>query len=434
MPPTETYRLAIPYDRAKGPLPPSNASDRQFTLYNNVYITYGLSFQLAVAKHVQDTLQASRAYVLVSKTLAQNTNALKDLEGALGDKIVGVKSGLKAHTSWGDVLSMKRECEELKADVIITLGGGSLTDAAKLLSLVLANDVHTSTDFYTKLDMIKPQAPPERFTAHPPRVPVICVPTTLSAGEYTFGAGATEDETEKKYQFLTGQAVRLLVLDAELVTRTTPSRLWIASGFRAIDHCVEGFVSPLNNTVTEDHAVAGLRLLIPGLIRCRQDVEGTDVEARHLGQMGALEAIAALCRVYTPAGGSHAIGHMLGPFGVSHGETSAILLPAVCDYNAKHNANIEQQRKLASVLWDIEEFRDSVAEKHGLKEDAELGSLLRALTRELGLPTTLKEVGVEGPRVQKLAEYSLLDPWARTNPVPLKSQEQVLEVLQPVIG
>jgi alcohol dehydrogenase class IV len=298
---------------------------------------------------------------------------------------------------------------------------------------VLANDVNKPDDFHTVLDIIKPGAYPERFRANAPQVPVICVPTTLSSGEYTLAAGATEDSSNKKYQILTGHAIRLLVLDAALCARTTPVQLWIASGFRAIDHCVEVYVSLLANAVTEDHAVRGLKLLVPALLRAHADPDGHDVDARFTAQMGALEAIAAIFRVYTPAGGSHAIGHMLGPFGVGHGETSAVLLPAVCDYNAKHGANVARQEALVDILWAIDEFKE-VGAKRGLKEgEASLGEILRALTRELGLPGTLKEVGVEGERVEKLAEYSLLDFWMKTNPVPLETKEQVLEVLGPII-
>ncbi|KZV70554.1 Dehydroquinate synthase-like protein [Peniophora sp. CONT] len=432
---TETYRLAVPSERTQEPQPTSKASER--TIFNNCYISYGLPFQDAVAKHVEHTFGASRAYILASRTLANTTTALRELQDALQGRVVGVKMGLKAHTSWDDILSMKRDCEEANVDVIITLGGGSLTDAAKLLSLVLANDVNKSADFLTKLDVVKHDAlsKPDgfKFTAKPPRVPVICVPTTLSAGEYTFAAGATEDATNKKYQFLSGEAIKLLVLDEALAARTTPSNLWIMSGFRAIDHAVEGYVSPLANAATEEHALAGMKLLIPSLLRARADEHGEDIEARHLGQMGAIEGIAAVFRIYTPCGASHAIGHMLGPFGVGHGETSAILLPAVCIYNAKHGANAERQRALVDALWEVEEVR-ALGAKAGFEKEVELGVLLRALTRELGLPTSLKEVGVEGEKVHQLAEFSLLDPWLATNPVPLSEKEHVLELLKLVIG
>lgn len=293
-------------------------------------------------------------------------------------------------------------------------------------------------DFFTKLNIIKADdlsAGRQPITANPSCVPVICISTTLSAGEYTRGAGATEDSTNKKYQFTVDNSIRLVILDDALVARTTPISLWISSGFRAIDHAIESYVSPLANTATEEHARAGLRLLVPSLLRCHTDAAHTDIEARQLAQMGAIEAIAALLRVYTPAGGSHAIGHMLGPFGVAHGETSAILLPAVCAYNAAHGANVARQRELAEELWRIDEFK-ALAERRGFVQGkAELGELVRALTRELGLPTTLKEAGVIGKdKIELLAEYSLADPWAKANPVPLERKEQVLELLGPIIG
>ena len=132
---SEIYRRAIlssEYDQ--GPQPASKVSDG--SLLNNCWISYGLPFQETVAKHVVHTFGASRAYVLASRTLAETTSAFRDLESSLAGRIVGMKTGIRAHTFWDDVLVMKRECEEANVDVIITLGGGTLTDAAKLLSLV----------------------------------------------------------------------------------------------------------------------------------------------------------------------------------------------------------------------------------------------------------------------------------------------------------
>nr|GAT51986.1 alcohol dehydrogenase [Mycena chlorophos] len=413
---TETYRLALPADRTNNS-PTTNFTFVKLEIYNNTHISYGLPFHQAVAKHVESTFNASRAYILASRTLANTSSALQDLKDALGGKVAGVKVGLKAHTSWNDVLDMKNEFLALNADII-----------------VLANDINTPEDFLAKLPYTRVGSKGPPTVAAPPKVPVICVPTTLSGGEYSMAAGATEDATDKKFQFRTGHAIRLLVLDGDLCAGTTPARLWTASGFRAIDHCVESYVSTFANTASEDHAIRGLKLVIPALLKAQADPEGKDVDARLQGQLGALESIAAVFRVYTPAGGSHAIGHMLGPFGVSHGETSSVVLPAVCAYNAKHGANKQKQEALAKVLWEIDEFR-VVGQKRGLKEgQASLAELLSDLAKELGLPTTLKAVGVEGERIEKLAEYSLLDPWIQTNPAPLKTKEQVLELLQPVVA
>ena len=131
---TETYRLAVPTERTQDTQPASKVSDK--TIFNNCWISYGLPFQETVAKHVVHTFGASRVYVLASRTLVETTSAFHDLESSLAGRIVGMKTGIRAPTFWNDVLVMKRECEEANVDVIITLGGGTLTDAAKLLSLV----------------------------------------------------------------------------------------------------------------------------------------------------------------------------------------------------------------------------------------------------------------------------------------------------------
>lgn len=261
----------------------------------------------------------------------------------------------------------------------------------------------------------------------------MCIATTLSGGEFTLAAGATDDRDDKKYQFIVGPAIQLVIFDAKLVTDHTPLSLLLPSGIRAVDHCVETLCSLLCNEVTEMHATNSLQQLVPALLRSKADDSKTDVEARHLCQMASVDAIASF-RVYTPCGASHAIGHMLGPFGVGHGQTSGILLPAVCKYNALHRANLDRQAIVTTILWGVPEMR-RLAENKGLKEDrADLGDLLDVLVRALGMPRTLAEVGVRRERLDQLAEYSLLDVWSATNPVPLTEKAQVMEILEMVAG
>ena len=100
------------------------------------HISYGLPFPQASAKHVLSTFNASRVYILSSGSLARNTDALIRLQAALGDKVVGTRIGMKSHTMWSEVLQVTREARALGADLLITLGAGSLTDAAKIVAFV----------------------------------------------------------------------------------------------------------------------------------------------------------------------------------------------------------------------------------------------------------------------------------------------------------
>ncbi|KAJ6474152.1 putative Fe-containing alcohol dehydrogenase [Mycena sanguinolenta] len=391
----ETLRPAVP--PYPGPLPDSRAHYAYGNVFNNCDVSFGVPFATACAKHAEDTFHATRIFILSSATLANSTSALADLKAALGAKVAGVKFGFKAHTYFSEIFETVEECRRLDVDLIVTLGGGSLSDFAKMITFVLANNVHNAVELL-KLPtlMTMGTVPP----AKDPTVPVICISTTLSGGEFTLGS------------------IRLVILDAQLVIDTTPPLLFLQSGVRAIDHCIEALCSPYRSEVSNMHAKAGLEWLVPGLLRCKDDGDAkTDVEARLLCQRAAIDAVASIVRVYTPVGGSHAIGHILGPFGVVHGATSAILLPAT-DIKASLCGVLEMRR---------------LAESKGLVEGvADLGDVLDALLRELGMARTLREVGVGQDKFDKLAEFSLGDPFALTNPVPLKEKAQVMEILEMV--
>ena len=121
---------------------------------------------------------------------------------------------------------------------------------------------------------------------------------------------------------------------------------------------------------------------------------------------------------------------MLGPLGVGHGETSCILLPTVCKWNAKYDANISRQKLACKVLWGINEARDKF-EANKLKQDnADLGDLLDVIIRQLGMPRKLSEVGVGRDKFKQLAVNSLEDVCCKANPIPLEREEQVLEILE----
>lgn len=102
---------------------------------------------------------------------------------------------------------------------------------------------------------------------------------------------------------------------------------------------------------------------------------------------------------------------MLGPFGVGHGETSCILLPSVCKYNSADPTALEHQHRTLSVLWSLPCVA-SVLEARGLKRDtADLSTVLDGVFRELGMPRSLREVGIDPTDefLEKLAEMSLTD-------------------------
>lgn len=131
-------------------------------------------------------------------------------------------------------------------------------------------------------------------------------------------------------------------------------------------------------------------------------------------------------------GGSHGIGHQLGPMGVPHAETTCICLPAVQKFNAKVNA--QQQALVADAFWDEPGVAAALTKHSLVKGQADLGDALDAVMRELGFPRSLREYGVGRDKLEAIAESSLRDPCCQFNAIPLENKEQVLEILEMCLG
>ena len=393
------------------------------------YISYGLAYPEACVKHVLKTFHAARVYILASGSLSRNTDAVDKLIHKLNQEVgeqtvVGVKNGIRSHTYFSDVLDIVSEAEDCGADCLVTLGAGSLTDAAKVVAVALANNATSRNG----LETLVLESRTNSKTLKPARVPIICVPTSLSGGEYTSLAGTTDDRTHQKHAFEhPSMGPRLVILDPEL-SKTTPARIWLSTGIRAVDHCVEAICSLKATAEGDQAAEKGLRQLLPGLLRTKEEPELT--EPRLQCQLGTVDAISAVLQGI-PLGASHGIGHQLGPLGVGHGETSCIMLPAVCKWNKR--INITQQQKVLDILWSEQSIK-AVLQRHLEQDKNDLGDALDVIFRNLGMPRSLKDVGVCSDKLDALATGSLQDMWCKTNPIPLKTKEQVMEILQLVIG
>ncbi|KAJ9298735.1 hypothetical protein DTO271G3_3702 [Paecilomyces variotii] len=355
-------------------------------------LSYGIPFHAAAARHIEEISPASRVYIICSRSLAQNTNALQQLQTALGARVVGERIGMKSHTP-----------------------------------VALANNVVTTTDLSTLSEGHN-----KRSDIKPPTIPIISIPTSLSAGEYSNFAGGTDDTTHQKHSFQYPiRGPQLVILDPQLTT-TTPDSIWLSTGIRAVDHCVETLCSTKGTIATDYLAEKALRQLVPGLLRCRKSK--LDLEARLDCQLGSVDAMAATTSGLVDMGASHGIGHQLGPLGVGHGETSCILLPAVCKYNASKNANNDSQQRVLGFLTSDPIVSEVLHRRQVDVENADLGDVLDAIIRELGLPRSLADVGVGRDKLDQLAVNSLKDRCCVTNPVPLKEKGQVLEILEMVVG
>ncbi|HXO92202.1 MAG TPA: iron-containing alcohol dehydrogenase [Stellaceae bacterium] len=373
-------------------------------------VVFGKPAAEAVAEEAR-RLDAEHVFLMVSGTLNRQTDEVAKVCRALGNRFAGLFDRMQPHTPRRAVIEAAEAAREARADLIVTIGGGSVTDGAKAVQLCLANDIRTPE----ALDDYRPVKAPDGALGPPPCTPPsvrqITVPTTLSAGEFSAIAGVTDEGRRVKELFCHPQIIpRAVVLDPT-VTVHTPEWLWLSTGIRAVDHCVEGICSGEANPFADAQALHGLALLCRGLPRVKADP--ADLEARLDCQIGSWLSMGPLAGG-VPMGASHGIGYVLGAmFDVPHGHTSCIMLPAVMRWNKP--ANAERQALVAAAMGHA-------------GEDA--GDVLDAFIAGLGMPRSLGAVEIRPESFERIAEGAMDTPWVPRNPRPIPGPAQVREILE----
>ncbi len=359
-------------------------------------VVYGEAFDQAAARECE-RLDARAAFALVSATVARETDLLDRLRAALGTRLAGVWTRMGAHTPRPDVVEAANAARAVGADLLLTLGGGSQTDAAKMVGLCLGNGVTAPAGLDAFRARIEADGRTTRPPVHPPGVRAIAIPTTLSAGEYTAFAGCTDPVRGVKESY--GQALmvpRVVILDPA-ITVHTPEWLFLSTGIRAVDHAVEDLCAVNAQPFSDGTSLHALRLLTRGLRAVKRDP--ADAAARLDCQLGAWMSVVG-SQNGVAKGASHGIGHVLGgTAGVAHGYTSCIMLPPVLRYNAGVTA--ERQAWVAEAMG-----RPGLAAADAVAE----------LVADLGLPGRLRDVGVTEDQLDRIAAESMHDRWVHTNP------------------
>lgn len=355
---------------------------------------------------------AARVFLMVSNTLNNKTDEIEKVRRALGNLCAGTYDTMSPHTPRGDVIAAARMARDANADLIVTVGGGSITDGAKAVLLCLANDIYEIED----LDILRPVTRPDG-TVGPssdvkaPTIKQITVPTTLSGGEFSSISGVTDERARVKELIRHPDIVPASVVLDAAVTVHTPEWLWLSTGIRAVDHCVEAICANSASHFGDAQSLQGLKLLNSGLPRVNKDP--SDVDARLDCQMGTWLSMGALA-TGTPMGASHGIGYVLGAaFDVPHGHTSCIMLPAVMRWNKLVNA--DRQLLVSEAMGNP-------------GEDA--GDLLDKFIASLGMPRSLSSVEVGPENFKMIAEQAMETPWVPLNPRRIDRPAQVKEILE----
>lgn len=361
----------------------------------------------------------SRALLITGRTLATRTPLVERVCAAAGGRIAAVFHDTIQHVHRQSVLRAAARAREIGADGIVSFGGGTPNDTGKAVVMALAENFREPADF----DRVRVKfSYPDQLEV--PAVdgvalPMIAISTTLSGGEFTHFAGVTDEVRRVKDLYIDRKlAARAVFLDAEL-TRETPLPLWLSTGMRAVDHCVEALCSSNAHPFVDALASHALGELNRCLRRCKEAPD--DLDARTRAQIAAWMSVCGLANVNL--GLSHGIGHQLGARNdVPHGVTSCVMMGAVMEFNRKH---VGARQAWIARCMDVDIAGLSETEAAAAGREA-----VCRLVRDLDLPSRLREVGVTREDFAALAKDALEDVIVATNPRPVRGVDDVIAVLE----
>ena len=288
--------------------------------------------------------------------------------------------------------------QKLGADCVVSLGGGSPHDAAKGIALLATNG--GKIEDYEGLDK-----------SAKPQLPLIAVNTTAgTASEMTRFTIITDESRHVKMAIVDKHVTPILSVNDPVLMEDMPASLTAATGMDALTHAVEAYVSTAHNPITDACALQAIALIAQYLPTAVQSPR--DKTARE--QMAYAQFLAGMAFNNASLGYVHAMAHQLGGFyDLPHGECNALLLPHVEQFNMRAAADRlgVVGRTLAGHNADL----------------AGLGPIeaIQKLARTVGIPATLRELGVKESDFETLATNAMKDVCGLTNPVQPTLEEVV---------
>ena len=290
-----------------------------------------------------------------------------------------------------DGLSLLKENE---CDFVISLGGGSPHDCAKGIALLATNGGDIKD--YEGVNKSKY-----------PQLPLITINTTAgTASEMTIFSIITDEDRHIKMALVDKHMTPVMAVNDPMLMVAMPKSLTSATGMDALTHSIEAYVSTNATPITDACAEKSIELIAKYLKRAVEN--GNDIKARDM--MAYAEFLAGMAFNNASLGYVHAMAHQLGGFyDLPHGVCNAVLLPHVQEFNAKVSA--ERLKKVASIMGiDVDEMTN----EEGAKACIEA---IKDLSKSIGIPSGLKELGAKAEDFDVLAENALKDACGLTNPV-----------------
>lgn len=355
-------------------------------------------------------LGMARALLVCDERLSQS--AAKQVEDASGGRVAAVWSGVQADAPRASVQAGAERAQEIGADGVIALGGGSSIDSGKAIALLAKHGGDVARwDGANKVGA--------------PGLPVVAIPTTAGTGSEASNVAVLKDTQASRKLVIIDRVVypAVAILDPRL-TVDLPPVLTAATGVDCLTHVVEGVVSTYRHPICDAIGLECVRIVRQWLPRAV--AEPSNLEAR--GWMLLAASMAGQLVSTTYVGVCHAVAHAMGVgWGVHHGTANGIALPWTIRFNTKHPGAAAMYARCAREFEvDTSGEPEVVALRFADEVERFIG--------ELGLPTTLSGAGLGAADVPRLAALAFADSAHGPNPVKVPSAQGLEVALASLIG
>ena len=363
-------------------------------------------------------LGGKRVLVLSGKTVAEKTDSVRRANAALGDLSVGVYSNLTQRAPLSTAVEAANLAVANGVDTLVGVGGSTISDAARMIAVLVAEEITTESRLRQLGEdqnmMLAPNLDGKTLPFQ------VSIPTTLSAGEFNMGGGTVlDDQAGHKIRVRHPRLYSDLIMLDAVMTEGTPDWLWLSTGVKCLDHCIERLYTTGNQPAIDAPILEAAEMIFTHLPKSRES--DNDPEARLQCLVAAWMSMMGAPNFAT--GLSHAIGHIIGVhYSVGHGYTSCVTQPYVMEFNRPVSA--AKQALLA---------RSAGLDTQGLSDEDAAEAAARAVddfVLGLGMPHRIRELEIPEEDLPKIAELVLTDGGCRNNPIPITSAEQVMEVLR----
>lgn len=362
-----------------------------------------------------------RRVALLTSPSVQVGSTFRAIRDALTQfEIVATSSNIRPHAPIGETEALSAFLRDVHPDVIVAVGGGSVSDTAKGSAILLAEggslEDHCST-FEQRTQLVQP-------TLMAAKIPIVTIPTTLSGAEMTPGGAATNNSGIKRTFWDPKIASRLVFYDSVTLAET-PRSILVATAMNGLAHCAEGLYSKTQNPVSSALAVRGAYLFTSGLLRNHRDPSDKDA----LLTLAEAAALGGMVISHARVGLHHAICHVLGTTcGLAHGVANSVMLPYVLQFNEP--ATRAAQNQLASAMANgfvAAQFPPPPSTILGTSQNAAV--IVSRLRSILGAPSSLSEAGVPKRALQDVANRTMHDRGVYFNPRSVEGPDEVFDIL-----